>query len=262
MDGMHKGVIRIVSSSSTELLADQSPTDGPSPEGGALWDMGIDWEQYSLAHFNDSTGNYVIGEHVTRLDWGADRVRLTPFPLCTNVPDDIPDCTMARPTARESFISSHPELAEIYSTVRDSGVPNYRGVQIPVKHALNIPAWRRVEHRLSDPSLVNMLAYGFPVGYASGEVPTPGTPNHSSALRNRAAVESFLEKEVRLGAMIGPLCAQPFKDWARSNPLMTWPKRESSELRVILDLSFPQGSSINAGIPGGGGGGSPGRATI
>ena len=38
---------------------------------------------------------------------------------------------------------------------------------------------------------------------------------------------------------------------ARANPLMTRPKRESSELRVILDLSFPQGASVNAGIPGG-----------
>ena len=33
------------------------------------------------------------------------------------------------------------------------------------------------------------------------------------------------------------------------NPLMSRPKRDFSERRVILDLSFPDGQSVNSGIP-------------
>ena len=254
MTEKYREVIRIVSSSRADLLANQSRTDELRHDEEVGSEMGQVWDNFSLAGFNDTMGNYNIGEHITKLadgGGGGDKQQLTTFPLCTSTPDGVPDGTMARPIAADVFINSHRELANIYGAVRESGVPNYRGLQIPVKHALNIPAWRKIEHRLSDPSLVNMLAYGFPVGYASGEVPTPGTPNHSSALRNQGAVEGFLEKEVRLGAMMGPFKAQPFVNWARANPLMTRPKRESSELRVILDLSFPQGSSVNTGIPGG-----------
>ena len=241
----------VVSSSESDLAKGQQVVNelilGEEQEG-STW-LGL--EEISLAGFNDVTGSYAIGDHITKVGGGEGVQGLSTFPLCPNIPDGIPDNTMARSMATEVFNSTHPDLVKIYNLVKKSGVPNYRGLQIPVKHHLNIEAWRKVEHRLSDPILVNMLAYGFPVGYASEAVPMPRTPNHSSALRNPAAVNGFLEKEVRLGAMLGPFEAPPFEGWARANPLMTRPKRESSELRVILDLSFPQGSSVNTGIPGG-----------
>ena len=61
-------------------------------------------------------------------------------------------------------------------------------------------------------------------------------------------MRKFLDKEVRLGAMAGPFASQTFNPWCRTNPLMTRPKRASSDLRVILDLSFPKGESVNSGI--------------
>ena len=48
---------------------------------------------------------------------------------------------------------------------------------------------------------------------------------------------------------MGPFEHSPFTPWNRTNPLMTRPKRDSQDRRVILDLSYPEGASVNAQIP-------------
>ena len=63
--------------------------------------MGQVWDDFTLAGFNDTTGDYSIGEHVTKLNDWVDKHRLTTFPLCTNTPDGVPDGTMARPIAAD-----------------------------------------------------------------------------------------------------------------------------------------------------------------
>ena len=40
-----------------------------------------------------------------------------------------------------------------------------------------------------------------------------------------------------------------FVPWYHSNPLLTRSKQDSDKMRVILDLSFPHGTSVNDGIP-------------
>ena len=49
---------------------------------------------------------------------------------------------------------------------------------------------------------------------------------------------------------MGPFQKAQFDPWTRSNPILTRPKRDSSALRVILDLSFLHDyTSVNSGIP-------------
>ena len=57
---------------------------------------------------------------------------------------------------------SHARTCE---QVRWSSTPNYRGCRIPLASQSRIEAWRGKEHLLLDPSLVNMLAFGFLVGF-------------------------------------------------------------------------------------------------
>ena len=71
----------------------------------------------------------------------------------------------------------------------------------------------------------------------------------ASSVRNPIHVERYLQKEMTHGAMVGPFSEPPFVPWCRNNPLLTRPKKDSQELRVILDLSFPLGASVNSGIP-------------
>ena len=48
--------------------------------------------------------------------------------------------------------------------------------------------------------------------------------------------------------MLGPFNEALFEPWFQQSPMMTRPKKNTSEKRIIIDLSFPKGVSVNAGI--------------
>ena len=48
--------------------------------------------------------------------------------------------------------------------------------------------------------------------------------------------------------MLGPFSALPFTPWFQISLMMTRPKKHSTAKRVIMDLSFPPGCSVNACI--------------
>ena len=125
---------------------------------------------------------------------------------------------------------------------------NYRGARQPVPHNINIPAWRSRSHLFHDPSLVDMLEFGFPVGYTAPHLPAPHSGNHPSANQFPADVSAYITKELHHSAIIGPADHHPFQ-WTRSNPMMTRPKKDSATRRVIVDFSMPQDASVNSGIP-------------
>ena len=58
-------------------------------------------------------------------------------------------------------------------------------------------------------------------------------------------MDKYVNKETTLNALSGPFEEVPF-DWLRTNPCMTRPKKDSALRRVILDLSFPVGNSVNS----------------
>ena len=158
---------------------------------------------------------------------------------------------LERPQAAISFSSAYPTLAKIYDVVRRSGRPNYRGARLPVVHGLNINAWLKYRHHISDHSLIPMLTCGFPSGYEASHIPTLVSTNHSSATAFPSHVRTYLDAELSHEALIGPFTDDPFSQWFRCSPLMTRPKKESHDRRVILDLSFPDPFSMNSAIPAG-----------
>ena len=73
--------------------------------------------------------------------------------------------------------------------------------------------------------------------------------NHSSALKNNLCLMDYLEEELTHRAIIEPFTCNPFSCPCVVSPLQTVPKRNSSKLRVVHDLSFQDGASVNSGIP-------------
>ena len=69
--------------------------------------------------------------------------------------------------------------------------------------------------------------------------------NHKGAEEFPDSMLSYLEKESRHKAILGPFKSNPFSSGIKISPFNTVPKRDSSERRVILDLSFPKGAAIN-----------------
>ena len=155
---------------------------------------------------------------------------------------------LCRPMASESFGATNLEMVEIYNAVKSKGVLNFRGAMIKLKRALNLQLWEDIAHMHGDHTLARMMRYGFPSGQQGHVIPAAGLNNHSSSLKNPVNVQACLKKEMSLGAMMGPFQKAPFDPWTRSNPMLTKPKRDSNELRVILDLSFLHDTSVNSGI--------------
>ena len=141
-------------------------------------------------------------------------------------------------------------MLNIYRAVAAAETFNFCGARIPVPTNLNIPAWRKHTQGYHDAAVVDLLEFGFPIGY-EGPIPHATKKNHSSAVQHPTHVQAFLDKEVSKGAIIGPFKEPPFTPWMQTSPLLTRPKRDSDDRRCIMDLSFPHAplSSVNSGTP-------------
>jgi hypothetical protein len=98
-----------------------------------------------------------------------------------------------------------------------------------------------------DISLVDFLQFGFPIGFDSNHTLQSTDQNHASSLNYPAHVQAYLKKEADEHSMLGPFPAKPFWPWCHINPVMTRPKKNSDDRRVILDLSWPLHASVNGG---------------
>ena len=199
--------------------------------------------------FRDLETDFIIPEHLTASTKPQSEFQLPEFPHCPGFNSYYDISSLPRPQVAPVFSDMYPAQAALYSEVVSHGLPNFKGARVPVMHQLNIPQWRKMQHLLPDQQLVDFLEYGFPVGYTGTEISILGLPNHSSAMYHAPHVHKYLDTEVSKQAMLGPLKCQPFQEWFRVNPAMTRPKRDSDDMRVILDMSFPFGNSVNSQVP-------------
>lgn len=86
------------------------------------------------------------------------------------------------------------------------------------------------------------------MGYEADTPPTTVQENHQSGRQYVDQVRKFVAKELSLGALVGPFSSPPFKPWTRVSPILTRPKKDSADRRIIIDLSYPIGSAVNNGI--------------
>ena len=110
---------------------------------------------------------------------------------------------------------------KIYNAVRQSQIPNYLGVKLPLPSGLLIPEWRRRLVGYHDELLCDYLAYGWPINYMAYHAPVATHINHSSALAYPRHVDQFLARECKEGAMLGPFPQPPFSPWSHTSPLLT-----------------------------------------
>jgi hypothetical protein len=74
-----------------------------------------------------------------------------------------------------------------------------------------------------------------------------GYTNHKSVATNPEIVSAKLAKEIALNRMAGPFHQPPLNNMVVS-PIGLVPKKDSGEFRLIHDLSFPKGNSVNSNI--------------
>ena len=123
--------------------------------------------------------------------------------------------------------------------------------RLPVPFTLQIYTWRELLQDYEDSVVCDFLEFGWPVGFMPTILPVFDLRTHPGALLFSEQVTAYLTKDISLGRVAGPFDAVPFTDGFVVTPLNTVPKRDSAERRVIVDLSWPCGTSVNDGIPSG-----------
>ena len=152
------------------------------------------------------------------------------------------------PTPTEEAYQVAPLHMKLYYDVRNSGVPNHMSVRRLVPSDLDCDAWEALLVDYHDSVIVDFLKFGWPVAYTAPRIPVPIFKNHASALKFPKEIAKFIQKELDKDALLGPFKKPPFDLWTQISPLMTRDKPDGSGKRVIIDLSFPVGASVNDGI--------------
>ena len=98
-----------------------------------------------------------------------------------------------------------------------------------------------------DSQLIELLRHGFPLDFNRGSNLNHDLKNLSSANSFPHDIEAYLAEELSYGAIVGPFDSNPINQCHHS-PFMTREKDGSDCRRVIVDLSWPKGYSVNAGI--------------
>ena len=133
-------------------------------------------------------------------------------------------------------------------TVLDSNAYNKDVCKIQVNNKWNFHLLEQLLVQYEDRYIVQYLKYGWPVERDDNVPLEMAGINHKGATEFQDHVDKYIEKELSLGAMIGPFEKIPFKCAVGISPLSTRAKRGSSARRIITDCSWPIGSSLNDGI--------------
>lgn len=174
----------------------------------------------------------------------ADNVKLSPQALI-NQKDII---TASWPNLTEEAKLEQPQFSELYELIKAHALPNCVGAKVIIESGLKVKAWEQHLREYHDKAICCFIKYGWPVGYHARDPPVTSELNHPSASKFNKDVQAYIDKELALGALIGPFKHPPFLPWTRCSPIMTRAKKDSMERRIVVDLTFPEGQGVNAGI--------------
>ena len=138
-------------------------------------------------------------------------------------------------------------ILSIHDKVCRSGHFNFMQAQIQIKSQLNPDVWDKYLTNYWDKQLGLLIRYGFPLDFDYQTPLKSNESNHKSAVDFQDHVELYLQEEMDHGAILGPFRHPPIKQ-LHISPFMTREKADSDKRRVIIDLSFPFGHSVNDGV--------------
>ena len=147
---------------------------------------------------------------------------------------------------------------ELHKIVVATQQYNFQCARVNIPSKLNIEFWRQELADYEDNIVVDFLQFGWPINYCDDNekvmtrVSNTTPNNHSSAVHHPRTVQDYIQTELNHGAIAGPFMKVPFEEGCVVSPLHTVPKKKAqtcSERRLVVDLSYPPGCSINDGIP-------------
>jgi hypothetical protein len=119
---------------------------------------------------------------------------------------------------------------------------------IKTKSPLNLEAWTYYLKNYPDKDkLLKYIKCGVPLGY-TGPNKFDVHPNWPSAKKFETKVKEVIANDLVLGRSAGQFPVAPFVHF-RGSPLGAFEKKRSRKIRLIQDLSWPPGNSVNDFIP-------------
>ena len=144
-----------------------------------------------------------------------------------------------------------PHLMELERRTSLALVPPWlQGVHTPLRHQAWVEALAELPDRMFRNYILDGIARGFRIGFNYSQCSCrPATSNMRSALENASVVQAYLDVEVALKRIIGPVAPHLAPVGTQLSPFGVIPKSsQPGKLRLILDLSSPDGRSVNGGI--------------
>ena len=141
------------------------------------------------------------------------------------------------------------KMVAMFEHINASGHPNFRRCRIPLPSKLNVSLWRERLSKYEDKVVCEFLEYGFPIDFdRKKKLSHELGKNHKGARDYPEFVRKFIQKECQEGRIIGPFKNNPLSVPLQVSPINTVPKSSEDERRMIVDLSWPKGLSVNDGI--------------
>ena len=133
-------------------------------------------------------------------------------------------------------VSDPAAYLQLVSAVKASGVPNRKGMRVPLPCTFDLEYIGQEIGGYHDQKLLEYLTFSFSLGL-NPDIPivSKATDNHASAKHHDVYIDDFIAMERQHGVLRGPFTSKPHDKFTWS-PLMTHPN--GSGRRVILDLSF------------------------
>ena len=111
--------------------------------------------------------------------------------------------------------------------IRGDDLLNHRLPRFPPHPSLTVDVWRYKLRDYHDKLLIQYLTYGFPLSSVDSNLScSTEVSKHYSALQFPVASKQYLEKEIQLGAIVGPYEAIDHHH-RHCSPLLTRPKDDS-----------------------------------
>ena len=149
--------------------------------------------------------------------------------------------------SQEIHEMSHYCPIKAHFIVKQYQKPNYLGTRLKVDSQLNLQAWENYLSDYWDRQLIDLLYFGFPLDFNRNCPLKWEGVNHNSAINHPNDIEVYLREELAHKAIVGPLKEHPCPD-GHISPLLTSEKPNSNNRRVIVDLSWTLGLSVNGGV--------------
>ena len=155
------------------------------------------------------------------------------------------------------LLECYPYMEDLKKLDQRSSCPSSH--EIPqiltsVSSPLRAEEWARGLHQHSDKEfslyVMNEICKGFKIGFGYHKCSCRSAQsNMRSAVKNPIVVEEYLAMESELDRVVGPLDPKAFPH-IQINRFGVIPKpHQPGKWQLIVDLSYPEGGSVNDGIP-------------